>query len=207
MKALLKKLGEQSYEGALDYLGKRSGNIMGMAAAGAATNMGIHAASGILGAAGSTVGLTRSDGSIGGMLGAGIRGGAAGALVGLGASTSVGKSFLDKAGQIAGSKMSKGSVDALGTGAGKLYGSLTSGLESGAGQAAILKADIPLRVAKAAKVGHSAGAGQEGYAKSMMQSMSWGQIGAGSAMAGGLGFSMYSSNALGVAVPSGYGYR
>jgi hypothetical protein len=187
-------------------LNRIGGAAMG-AGVGAIGGAGIHAATGIAGAVGGVLtspmgSPVHSTGSVGGMLGAGLRGAMIGGAIG----GAMGTSGAHKA------------FSALGAMAPKTAGRISQGIiganartPGGQMMGAKLAASLDYGRLRAGTLAGGSGLGFMGRMKeagSMMfkEGSRGARVGA-TAMAGGLGYAAYSSNAMGLGVPGNYGYR
>lgn len=208
----------------------------GGAAAGAAANMGIHAATGLAGIPTSMMGLTNNDLSMGSMIGAGVRGAAFGGV--LGAAAVKASPHFAKAGRV---KFQQAIPKGSRMGLNQMYqearaftplkfndpGTLRPWAQKTlnvtgrlAGNRAIAPAQrLPGVIGDHVTAGATLSANQGiGTRISNLAKDGWQSVrhnGMGSAMStmgsvgamGGMVHSAYSSNALGLAIPSNYGYR
>jgi hypothetical protein len=192
----------------------------GGAAVGAATGMGLHAATGIAGIPTSALGLTENNMSLGGMLQSGLQGAMVGGAMGAGAVSSQGqlrgwaKNMIQGASAIAPKSMESLARNVPNA---QIKGQVATGLGAIQG-----KDNFTNRMSTAGKLlwGGPTTTGASLAPQPAMQEvmnrmpeqltgrggdpMSRGLTGLA---VGGMGFAAYSSNALGLGVPSNYGYR
>ena len=170
----------------------------GGAMAGALGGMGIHAATGVLGLPTTALGLTSNDMSFGGLMGSAFRGAMVGGALGAGAVSGTTGSLRGWA---------SSSAEAFGTlapkTAGKIVGKLdtSGGLNSLGGQIGYTL-ETGISRAGSSLFSNVKSAGMTAFGEGPIAS----RLASGMAMSG-LGHAAFSSNALGMAVPSNYGYR
>jgi hypothetical protein len=196
-------------------------NALSGAVVGGALGAGTHLATGLLGSIGSPTGMTRGDWSIGGALGAGIRGAAVGGAIGANLSRISG---IGNVAKLSAENLSKGVSSFEGYTSGMIGTELAPWARNMAGVAGALS---PSGMAKsvstmASNRGMDASAYVAGAASAesmgtfqALKGYATGALGEGGVTSrmgaalglGGIGYAAYSANALGLSVPGNYGYR
>lgn len=191
-----KKVGSLLGDDLANAIAPRLGSAAMGAAIGGLGGMATHAATGMLGSIGgiatSPIGSPiYGTGSVGGMIGAGMRGAMVGGAIGASMNTTAAHKVIGSFGMLAPQTASKMSSHLVGSGLNKNTSRIAASLDYGSMMGSNLK--LGQRIKEA---------GSNIYSKGTMES----RVGAG-AMLGGLAYGAYSANALGMAVPSSYGYR